>query len=105
MNTRTSYSASVLLQVVVPFAFLIACAPKQSQHTVEYYKSNESERKARLAECANDPGALKDDPLCVNARAADFDDAFGSMRDLPPVGLNDRQREEPSNPEKKPTRE
>lgn len=105
MNTRTSYAASVLLQVVVPFAFVIACAPKQSQHTVEYYKSHESERKAKLAECGNDPGALEDEPLCVNARAADLDDAFGSMRDLPPIGLNDLQPEEPSDPEKGPTRE
>ena len=66
-----------------------ACAPDPSQYTVEYYKNHKEEREKRLAECANDPGSLRNEPTCVNAQRAGADAAWGSLRDLKPIGLLD----------------
>lgn len=66
---------------------LAACAPRTSQYTVDYYRAHSDERKETLTECANDPGELKDDPLCINARQADVMEGIGSLRRLPPMGL------------------
>jgi len=71
-----------------------ACAPspeptpEPTHQTVEYYRNNAAAREARLAECANDPGALRDTPDCVNARQAALQ-STRSLRDLPPIGLSD----------------
>lgn len=72
---------------VVLGLLIAACEPDSSKFTVEYYKANAEQRKAKLKECMNDPGALRNDPLCVNAGEADFDDAIGRWEDLPPMNL------------------
>lgn len=65
-----------------------ACAPSPdpTHQTVHYYAKNVEAREARLAECANDPGALGQTPDCINARQAARLDVK-SLRDLPPMGL------------------
>ena len=79
--------ACTLAHLAIIVMCLGACSRAPSQYTVEYYEKNVDERKQKLTECANDPGSLRDDPLCINARAADFGDAIGSLRDLPPMRL------------------
>lgn len=83
--------------VLAVFTALGACAPSPSEYTVDYYQAHPAEREAKLAQCANDPGALRDDALCVNAREAGVMEGIGSFRDLPPIGLVEseerRQRE------------
>lgn len=65
------------------------CAPSPDQHqTVEFYRANAEARQAKVAECANDPGALDKTPDCVNARQAAALEDVGSLRDLPPMGLS-----------------
>ena len=65
-----------------------ACAPSPdtAHQTVDYYVANREAREARVAECANDPGALGQTPDCINARHAARLDSK-SLRDLPPMGL------------------
>ena len=64
-----------------------SCAPDTSKYTVSYFKEHKEERKATLERCNNDPGRLRNDPLCVNAHEADFKDSIGDLRSLPPIGL------------------
>ena len=88
------YSSFVRYAVVISHCILLAsCGPKQSQYTVEYYTQHPDERKAKLAECANDPGALRDDALCINAAKAGAKAGLGSWRDLKPMGLLKEQEE------------
>ncbi len=46
---------------------------------VEWYKTHDSERAAKLKECSNDPGTLKDTPNCVNAVEAERQLSSGSL--------------------------
>jgi hypothetical protein len=39
-------------------------------NTVDWYVAHDDERKAEVAKCDNDPGDLKDDPDCINAKQA-----------------------------------
>lgn len=66
----------------------VACAPspEPTHQTVEYYRANRDARDAKLAECANDPGALGQTPDCINARQAARLDVK-SLRDLAPLDL------------------
>lgn len=77
----------------------LGCAPKYdvSRNTVEYFEQNEEARRAQMEECRNDPGRLWNSRDCVNARHADANKAMGSLRDLPPIGLvekDDRLKQE-----------
>lgn len=65
-----------------------ACAPspEPTHQTVEYYRTNRDAREAKLAECANDPGALGQTPDCINARQAARQDVK-TLRDLAPLNL------------------
>jgi hypothetical protein len=61
-------------------------SPKPTHQTVDYYRTNRDAREAKLAECANDPGALGQTPDCINARQAARLDVK-SLRDLAPLDL------------------
>lgn len=52
----------------------------QDVQSVDYYKAHVDERKAKIKECRNNPGELKDDPNCVNALTAQSQDS--KMPDL-----------------------
>lgn len=39
-------------------------------NTVEWYKTHDTERKAMLTKCLNNPGQLAETPNCVNAKEA-----------------------------------
>lgn len=66
-----------------------ACSspPEPPTHqTVEFYRTNKEARQAKVAECANDPGALGKTPDCVNAKQAAAVEGLGSFRDMKPLG-------------------
>lgn len=67
-----------------------ACAPSPdpTHQTVEYYRANREAREAKVAECANDPGALGKTPDCINAKQAAAIEGLGSLRDMKPLGLS-----------------
>lgn len=89
--------ATSRVSVLAVYVGLAACARSPSEYTVDYYTAHPQEREAKLVQCANDPGALRNDALCVNARQAGLIDGIGSLRDLPPIGLlkgEERRRRE-----------
>ncbi len=42
----------------------------ESTHDVAWYKAHDTERKAKILECQNDPGELEHAPNCQNAKEA-----------------------------------
>jgi hypothetical protein len=67
--------------------FLAGCDKRPSEFTVEYYSAHPQERRQKIAECASDPGALREDALCINATEAETSEAIGKWRELPPMNL------------------
>lgn len=66
-------------------AALAACTPKPTQIsfldrvlTVEEFTAQPDVRDKVIAECSSDPGHLKDDPNCVNAKQSLRASATGS---------------------------
>lgn len=83
----TRHGVRCLFGIVVGIG-AVACGPSPEpvHQTVEYYRTNREARKAKLAECTNDPGALGQTPDCINARQAARVD-IKSLRDLAPLEL------------------
>ena len=80
--------ARICLGIVVSVGAAVSCAPAPDRaHTVPYYREHANEREAALERCADDPGALGQQPDCVNAREAARLEGVGSLRDLPPLDL------------------
>lgn len=92
---RGARGGRLYLGIVVTIS-AAACAPSPdpTHQTVEYYQANPEAREAKVAECANDPGALGKTPDCVNARQAAAIEGIGSLRDLPPMGLLEREEQD-----------
>lgn len=94
--------------LLIGVAVAVACAActrsaEPSNVTVQYYEEHEQEREEQLEKCMNDPGALRDTRACVNARHASAKLGMGGFRDLPPIGLaekDDRLRQKPAPNEK-----
>ncbi|HEY1889313.1 MAG TPA: EexN family lipoprotein [Steroidobacteraceae bacterium] len=82
-------SVRLCLEIVVTLSALTACAPapKQAQHSVDYYGSHVALRQEVLERCTNDPGDERRKPDCINARAAESIEGIGSLKSLPPMGL------------------
>lgn len=59
-----------MLSIAALTAFLTACGGTEETKTVEYYSQNQTDRDAKLQECANNPGDLANTPNCKNAEAA-----------------------------------
>jgi hypothetical protein len=87
MNDIQRIASLVLVAMV---GGLAGCSPEapQARYTVDEYLANPAAMDAKLKECANNPGDLGSDPDCVNVRAAAERKDIGSLRDLPPLGLN-----------------
>lgn len=66
-------------------ALLPACQPQAP--TVSYYRTHADERRARVAQCADDPASARNDAACINAFAAERAEGIGSYRHLPPLQL------------------
>ena len=82
-------SVRLCLEIVVTLSAVTACAPapKQAQHSVDYYRSHATLRQEVLERCTNDPGDEGRTPDCINARAAESIEGIGSLKSLPPMGL------------------
>ncbi len=62
----------VLVSALLAAAFALSGCNSEETRTVEWYlkPENKPALEAKLAECQNNPGQLKDTPNCVNARKA-----------------------------------
>jgi len=71
-----------------------ACTPDAvvARHTVEEYRADAELRREVFAACADDPGTSGESADCVNAIEAERLESRGSLRDLPPVGLEPNRR-------------
>jgi hypothetical protein len=70
--------------------------PQSARYTVDQYVANPDAMDSKLRECANNPGESRNDPDCVNVQAAAERKGIGSLRDLPPMGLNPPPTEQPA---------
>ena len=63
---------AILLSVAITLALSIFGCNTEETRSVEWYLKPEHKAAldAKLAECKNNPGELKDTPNCINARAA-----------------------------------
>ena len=59
-----------VVAILAVLTALSACSRKVQ--TVEWYQAHETERKAMVAECKNNPGEGQSDPNCINAGQAQF---------------------------------
>jgi hypothetical protein len=66
--------------------------PAVARHTVEEYRADAQLRRGVFSQCVNDPGTLAETPDCINAREAERLESRGSLRDLPPLGLDTEPR-------------
>jgi hypothetical protein len=82
-----------LISALVVFG-AAACVPSAdvARHTVEEYRADAELRREIFAACANDPGTSGESPDCINAIEAERLESRGSLRDLPPVGLEPDRR-------------
>lgn len=58
------------LLVVFAIFSLTACDNEET-YDVQYYRDNAEIRSAKIKECKNNPGELKNNPNCVNALEAE----------------------------------
>lgn len=98
-------NANQLLLVLVGAAAIALCAcspePQKARYTVDEYMANPDAMDSKLKECANNPGDVRNDPDCENVKAAAERKGIGSLRDLPPMGLNPPADESQSSPKEK----
>lgn len=71
---------------------LLACSREpqvpKATYTVDEYLAKPDIMAAKLHECANNPGELRNDPDCVNVKEAAKRQGVGSYDQLPPVKLS-----------------
>jgi len=61
---------SILFAVFTAIILSLTGCGSEEIKTVEYYKIHVDEGKAKIAECKNNPGIMKENPNCINAIAA-----------------------------------
>ena len=61
---------TILLGVVLVSGCNDETSKQEETKTVSWYKQNKPERKAKLAQCKENPGELMMTPNCINARKA-----------------------------------
>lgn len=80
-----SYVRNFVVVALVSFA-LTGCFDDNKEsgpvRDVEWFKTHDDERQAKLEECANNPGELKDMPNCSNALEAEKQLSSGSLHDV-----------------------
>ena len=54
--------------------------PRKEVRTVQWYTEHPAERQEQLNICANNPGQLKDDSNCINAKQSALRNSGGSVR-------------------------
>jgi len=79
---------ATLFGVVVVVHQLRSPAPVVALHTVAEYRADTQLRQEVFGRCRADPGTLGETPDCINAIEAERLESRGSLRDLPPLGLD-----------------
>jgi hypothetical protein len=71
-----------------------ACTPDAdvARYTVEQYRADPDLRRDVFVACTNDPGMTGKSADCINAIEAERLESRGSLRNLPPVGLDSDRR-------------
>jgi hypothetical protein len=91
-QTEVVMNANQFHLVLVAAAAIAFCGcsrePQKARYTVDEYVANPGAMEAKLQECANNPGDSRNDPDCVNVKAAAERKGIGSLRNLPPMGLD-----------------
>lgn len=81
---------------VMAFAIAVAsCSPDQARYTVDEYRADTNLRHSQMERCKDDPGTLAKTPDCINARQAAVLEDRVRLRDVPPVGLNEKSSKKP----------
>jgi hypothetical protein len=62
-----------VLLLALPVLLAMGCEkpPPRALHTVNYYRTHEAERNARLEECRKDPAGMSQNADCLNATQAE----------------------------------
>jgi hypothetical protein len=60
-------------------------APAKATYTVDQYLAKPDLMEAKVRECANNPGELRNDPDCVNVKAAAQQYSIGSRKRMEPL--------------------
>ena len=63
----------------------VQAAPLKAKYTVDEYLAKPNLMDAKLRECANNPGGLRDDPDCINVKAAAQQYSVGSRKRMAPL--------------------
>jgi hypothetical protein len=84
----------VTFLIVLVLSGFAGCArqPETARHTVDEYRADKGLRQDVFKKCANDPGTLQNTPDCINANAAERLESLGSLRNSPPIGLDDKKQ-------------
>jgi hypothetical protein len=92
MRTQGATRVTHWSVLLATFALMLCACSEAARHTVEEYRASAELRHEQISRCEKDPGTLRDTPDCINARhAAAFEDRV-RLRDLPPIGLDVRER-------------
>ena len=85
MDSTTLRSA-----VLVVCLWCCACQPsaEQARDMLKHYREDAGARDEKMAECKANAGFVREDPSCLIAREALRQESRGSLRNLPPIGLN-----------------
>ena len=78
---------SLIAALGVASAAACTAEPDVARHTVDEYRADAELRREVFAGCVNDPGTRGQNADCVNAIEAERLESRGSLRDVPPVGL------------------
>jgi hypothetical protein len=80
---------------IAAFVFVIqsGCSnetdPEKATYTVQEYLAKPEVMRAKLEECANNPGELQNHPDCINVKAAAKQNDIGSYSKLKPLKFPD----------------
>jgi hypothetical protein len=87
MDTRALRALSIFFAVLT--ATESGCSqqavPPKATYTVDEYLAKPDLMEAKLRECANNPGELRNNPDCVNVKAASQQYSIGSRKRMEPL--------------------
>ncbi|GKG94010.1 hypothetical protein CE91St38_20180 [Desulfovibrionaceae bacterium] len=70
-----------VLSALAVYLLLLGCTEENKEvKTVQWYTEHPQERAEQLKICANNPGQLKNDPNCINAKQSILKNSGGSVR-------------------------
>ena len=98
MDIRTLRLLSVVVAALA--AGEIGCsqqaAPARATYTVDEYLAKPDLMEAKLRECADNPGELRNNPDCINVKAAAEQHSIGSRKRMEPLKFPTPQDMSPS---------